>query len=256
MRFADDIILISETAEDLQVMLNDLNKESLKVGLKMNKSKTKVMFNSKVQSKEITVDGEDLEEVKEYIYLGQLLELTKDHEKEIKRRIAIGWKMYGKYRDIMRGPLPVCLKRKVYNQCILPAMIYGCETWKLTKVIENKLRSAQRAMERSMLGITLKDRKRASWVRDQTKVKDIIVAIKEQKWKWAGQIARREDGRWSKSVTEWTPRDGKRGRGRPDRRWRDEIESFAGVTWQRLAQSYDSWEELGEAFVQQWTSNG
>ena len=256
LRFADDIVLISETAEDLQEMVSDLNKESLKVGLKMNKSKTKVMFNSKVQSKAIKIDGEDLEEVEEYNYLGQMLKLNKDHENEIKRRITVGWKMYGKYGNIMRGSLPVCLKRKVYNQCILPAMLYGCETWKLTKAMEMKLRSAQRAMERSMLGITLKDRKRASWIREQTGVKDILEAIKEQKWKWAGEVARKEDGRWSRRVTDWTPRDGKRGRGRPDRRWRDEIERFAGVTWHRLAQSCESWKKLGEAFVQQWTSDG
>ena len=52
----------------------------------------------------------------------------------------------------------MCLKRKVYNGCILPAMTYGCETWKLTKSSENKLRIAQRAMERAMLGVTLRDR--------------------------------------------------------------------------------------------------
>ena len=78
-----------------------------------------------------------------------MLKLNKDHENEIKRRITVGWKMYGKYGNIMRGSLPVCLKRKVYNQCILPAMLYECETWKLTKAMETKLRSAQRAMERS-----------------------------------------------------------------------------------------------------------
>ena len=135
-------------------------------------------------------------------------------------------------------------------------MLYGCETWKLTKAMETKLRSAQRAMERSMLGFILKDRKRASWIREQTGVKDILEAIKEQKWKWAGEVARKEDGRWSRRMTDWTPRDGKRGRGRPDRRWRDEIERFAGATWHRLAQSCESWKKLGEAFVQQWTSDG
>ena len=53
-------------------------------------------------------------------------------------------------------------------------------------------------MERSMLGITLRDRKRSTWIREQTKVTDIIEVIKEQKWRWAGHIARREDNRWNK----------------------------------------------------------
>ena len=85
-------------------------------------------------------------------------------------------------------------------------MTYGSETWKLPKTMENKLRSAQRGMERSMLEISLRDRKRASWVREKTKVKDLLVAIKEKKWRWAGHVARREENRWNKRLTDWTPR--------------------------------------------------
>jgi len=57
----------------------------------------------------------------------------------------------------------------MYNQCVIPAMAYGCETWKLTKQTENLLRIAQRAMKRAMLGITLRDRKRSTWIREKTK---------------------------------------------------------------------------------------
>ena len=256
LRFADDIILISETPEELQVMLNDLNRESLKVGLKMNRSKTKVMFNRNANRLTIKIEDEDLEQVEEYNYLGQIIKLEKDHEIEIKRRITIGWKAFYKNKDIMKSTLPICLKRKVYNECIIPAMTYGCETWKLTKALENKLRVAQRSMERAMLGITLRERKRTTWIREQTKVRDIIEIIKEQKWRWAGHIARREDDRWSKRLVEWIPRGHKRSRKRPDRRWRDEIVKFAGVTWYRKAQSRSSWKDLGKAFVQQWTGNG
>ena len=59
-----------------------------------------------------------------------------------------------------------------------------------------------------MLGISLRDKKRASWIRENTKVKDILVTIKEQKWRWAGHIASREDNRWNKRLTDWTPREG------------------------------------------------
>ncbi|XP_076039237.1 uncharacterized protein LOC143024328 [Oratosquilla oratoria] len=61
----------------------------------------------------------------------------------------------------------------------------GCETWKLTKATETKLRTTQRIMERSTMGITLRDRKRASWVREQTRVKNNVEAVKERKWNWA-----------------------------------------------------------------------
>ena len=92
-------------------------------------------------------------------------------------------------------------------------------------------------MERSRLGIVLRDKKRASWIREKTKFKDILVAIKEQNWRYAGHVARREDNIWNKRLTDRTPRKGKRDRRRPDRRWRDEIEITAGATWQQLAKS-------------------
>ena len=141
----------------------------------------------------IKIDGKDLEQVDEYIYLGQLIKLKKDNDSEIKRRIKIGWMTFGKNRDILKSKMPICLKRKIYNQCVIPAMTYGCETWKLTKQAENLLRIAQRAMERAMLGITLRDRKRSTWIREKTKVKDIIQVVKQQKWRWAGHVARMND---------------------------------------------------------------
>ena len=106
-----------------------------------------------------------------------------------------------------------------------------------------------------MIGISLRDKKRSSWIIENTRVKDIFVAIMEQKWRWAGHVARRDDNRWNKRLTDWTPREGKRDRRRPDRRWRDEIEKAAGTTWQQLARSRESWKRLREAFVQQWTVN-
>jgi hypothetical protein len=55
--------------------------------------------------------------------------------------------------------LPLSLKKKLFNQCVLPAMTNGCETWISTKKLSQNLLVAQRAMERSMLNVTKRDRK-------------------------------------------------------------------------------------------------
>ena len=57
----------------------------------------------------------------------------------------------------------------------------GSETWSLKKILERKLQSAQREMERIMLGITWRDRRRASWIREQTKVEDMLSTNKRKK---------------------------------------------------------------------------
>jgi hypothetical protein len=62
-----------------------------------------------------------------------------------------------KMRDIFKGSIPLSLKRKAFDQCILPVLSYGCETWSLTREMEQKLRAIQGRLERSVLGITLRD---------------------------------------------------------------------------------------------------
>jgi len=86
-----------------------------------------------------------------------------------------------------------------------------------------------------MLGITRRDRKTNEWIRAQTKVEDVIKTAKKVKWRWAGHIARRTDGRWTTSVLHWIRREKKRSRRRPNVRWVDEIKRFSGATWMRIA---------------------
>ncbi len=119
--------------------------------------------------------------MEEYTYLGQIVNANPGHEKEIGRRIGIGWSAFGKQNLVMDSNLPLSLRRKVNNQCSLPILTYGAETWRLTKELERKLKTAQRGMERGMLGVTWRDRKRASWIREQTKVEDILMTIKNKK---------------------------------------------------------------------------
>ena len=101
----------------------------------------------------------------------------------------------------------MCLKRKVYYSCVLPAMTYGAETWSLTKQAHKKLAAAQTKMERSMLNITYHDRKTNTWVRAKTGVTDVIKTTRRMKWYWAGHISRLKDDRWTKRITTWKGRD-------------------------------------------------
>ncbi len=160
------------------------------------------------------IENEALELMKEYTYLGQMVSANPVHEKEIRRRIGVGWSAFGKENLVMNSNLPLSRKRKVYNQCIRPFLTYGSETWRLTKESERKLRRAQRGMERRMLGITWRDKRLTSWVREQTKVEDILMTVKNKKWIWAGHVMRRRDNRWTTRVRQWQLRNCRRNHGR------------------------------------------
>nr|ADI61810.1 endonuclease-reverse transcriptase [Bombyx mori] len=257
LRFADDIVIMAESLQDLQEMVHSLNAASQRVGLGMNLDKTKVMFNGNVIPRPIDVGGTPLEVVQEYIYLGQTLQLGRNNfEKEVTRRIQLGWAAFGKLRQVFSSPIPQCLKTKVYNQCVLPVLTYGAETWTLTVRLVHKLKVTQRAMERAMLGLSLRDRIRNEVIRAKTKVIDIARRVSKLKWQWAGHICRRTDNRWGRRVLEWRPRTGKRSVGRPPARWSDDLRKAAGSNWMRRTEDRVQWRTLGEAYVQQWTAAG
>ncbi|XP_047996401.1 uncharacterized protein LOC125234237 [Leguminivora glycinivorella] len=127
----------------------------------MNMSKTKVMTNISGESiPTIRVGSEPLEMVKQYVYLGHVISFDKTlQEKEISRRIQLGWAAFNKLADILKpADIPQCLKTRLFNQCVPPSMTYGAETWTLSKKAVHMIRVAQRAMERAMLGIKMQDR--------------------------------------------------------------------------------------------------
>ena len=179
LRFADDILILSHTPEELQGMIRELADESCKAGLNMNINKTKVMIGSNNQNFKIAVQGKDLETVEHYIYLGKKITLNNETGEEIKRRIQLDWVKFGTlFRD---HTLPISLKRQVFDQCIISVLSYGAETWTTTKCLEKKLRVTERAMERIMIGVAMKDRVTNEDLRKKSRVQDIIntIIIKE-----------------------------------------------------------------------------
>ena len=91
-------------------MMDDLARASKEVGLEMNESKTKTMYNKFSPGGRILVGGVKLEQVDKYVYLGQLI--TADHTvaAEVNRRIMLGWKAFGKHHAVWDSQLPLCLK--------------------------------------------------------------------------------------------------------------------------------------------------
>ena len=119
-------------------------------------------------SEDILIDQQKIEKVTEFKYLGQTTHLKDTTKEEIYARIRAAWNCFGKNKEILQEQLT------------------------------NKLRTAQRAMERKMLDLKLKDKIPCSEIRKRTKIIDIIEYTLKQKWKWAGHIARLKDNRWTK----------------------------------------------------------
>lgn len=248
LRFADDIVIVSESCNQMQQMITMLHTASKQVGLEMNSSKTKIMTNS-IQ-RPIDVNNTPLQYVKEYIYLGKQISFSKDNNLlEISRRIKTTWNKYWNLKEVFKSDLPTNLKKKVMDSNLLPCLTYACQTWKFNNVIKNKITTCQRGMERSMLNIKKQHRVRHSKIRSATKAIDALTHAQKLKWKWAGHVARLQDKRWTKRILSWSGPIGKRKQGRPFMRWEDEITKIAGSQWLEVAQNRDHWHSLEEAFT-------
>jgi hypothetical protein len=253
LKFADDIVLIGRSAKEVEHMLEELLEETKQIGLRVNFEKSKVMnFNCQTDGSLHLNQERIIENVNSFIYLGQ--RIGKDGQwGEITRRVALGWSMFKRFNHLFRSTVAMENKRRLFQMCIIPVMLYGCETWTLTEKIIKKMRTSMRAMQRIMLGVTRRDRKTKIWIAKEAMVEDIGRLIIERKWNWAGHIARTKDNRWTKEIIDWYPRTLKRSRGRPTNRWDEEFRRICGgATWQRVAQERTEWERMKTVYGGVW----
>ena len=145
--FADDIILIGTKPCDLEDSLRILCEAVRLTGLQIHPGKTQWMKNSYVEDYSLHLEGSVIEEVSSYVYLGQAITMDNDLTAEISRRRKAGWAAFNKYRDVLTDKrLDVQTRGQVFNTHVLPALVYGCETWNKTRAEEDRLAVTQRAM--------------------------------------------------------------------------------------------------------------
>ena len=101
LRYADDITLMAESEEELNSLLVKVKKESEKVGLKLNIQKTKIMASSPITSWQI--DGETVETVVDFIFLGSKITADGDCSHEIKRCLLLGRKVMTNLDSILKN---------------------------------------------------------------------------------------------------------------------------------------------------------
>ena len=131
LRYADDITLMAES-EELKSLLMKVKEESGKVGLKLNIQKTKIMASSPITSWQR--DGETVETVRDFIFLGSKITADGDCSHEIKRRLLLGRKLMTSLESIFKSrditlPTKVCLIKAM----VFPVVMYGCESWTVKK---------------------------------------------------------------------------------------------------------------------------
>ena len=137
LRYADDTTLMAESEEELKSLLMKAKEQSEKVGLKLNIQKNKIMASGPITSWKI--DGETVEAVRDFIFLGSKTTAHGDVSHEIKRCLLLRTKVMAYLDSILKSrditlPTKVCLVKAV----VFPVIMYGCESWAIQKAAAAK----------------------------------------------------------------------------------------------------------------------
>ena len=132
LRYADDTTLMAESKGELKRFLMKVKEESEKVGLKLNIQKTKIMASGPITSWEI--DGETVETVSDFIFLGSQIIANCDCSHEIKRHLILGRKVMTNLDSILkRKDITLQTKVLLVKPMFFPEVMYGCESWTVKK---------------------------------------------------------------------------------------------------------------------------
>ena len=132
LRYADDTTLMAESEEELKSLLMKVKEETEKVSLKLNIQKTKIMASGPITSWQI--DGETVETVSAFIFLGSKITADDDFSHEIKRCLLLGRKVMSNLDSIFKSrDITLPTKVRLVKAMVFPVVMYGCECWTVKK---------------------------------------------------------------------------------------------------------------------------
>ena len=233
IRFADDTVVIAETEDDLQHMIDSLNTTCIEYGMALNAKKTKTMVMSKANEGKvckIRVNNTELDQVEKYKYLGAMITEDGRSLQEVKRRIAIAKDAFMKYGELLKNKIAMKTKKKVLDCYIYSALMYGCESWTINEESKRRIEAFEMWCLRRILMISWMDRVTNQEVlrRAGKDTKTLYQNICRRKLKFAGHIIRGSSGMMCTNIIEGAI-EGRRSRGRQRKGWFDNIKEWMNV---------------------------
>ena len=241
IRFADDQAVVASTEKGLQYLMDDIVKTAKKYDMKLNVKKTKVMRISKrnIGTVDITVEGQKMEQVKSFKYLGSIITDDGRCEAEIKARIATAKEAFSKRKVLLTKKLSKRVKKRIIKTIIWSIALYSSESWTLRVDEEKRLQAFEMWLWRRMERISYKDKKTNEEVLEMVGGKlSILQLVVKRKKNWLGHILR-ADGILKEMIE--GRMEGRRSRGRPRIGMLDVLKEGSYERMKRRAEDRVAW---------------
>ena len=241
VRFADDQAMVANTERGLQKLINSLNLKAKDFNMKINVKKTKAMRISRSgeETINITLDNQQVEQVKSFKYLGAIITSNGRCNEEIRTRIAMAKTAFMKRRELLTKALHIETKKKIVKTIIWSVALYGSETWTLQEKDKKRIEALETWIWRRMQCISWQDKKTNEEVFEAINEKrSILNTIIRRKKNWIGHILRGES--MVKTIIEGRFL-GKRGRGKPRKGMLDEFKSSSYRILKDMTSKREEW---------------
>ena len=213
-------------ADELASLVDGLDKTSAAFGMEISAEKTKLMTNNANGiSIDIRINGEKLDEVDSFKYLGAVV-TDQGSKPEVLSRIAQTTAALARLKTIWSDKhISLSSKIRLMRSLVISVLLYACETWTLTADILKKLQATEMRCFRKLLGISYRDHITNDAVRDRIRqaigpYDDILTTVKKRKLKWFGHVSRSSG--LAKTILQGTVQGGRR-RGRQKKCWENNI---------------------------------
>ena len=237
LRYADDTALLAGNEKELTELTSKINEVGKQFGMKINIKKTKAMVVSKKPKNtpkiNIAIDGQQIEQVTSYMYLGSLITEDGRCEKEIKRRIMIARTTFINMRTLLscRG-INLKTRLRAIKCYIWPTLFYGSLTWTVTKSLLSRLDAFDMWLYRRVLKISWTEKITNEEVLSRMGTdREIVRQFNTRKLQYLGHLIRHKTTQLQLIEGQI---EGRRSRGRPRNTWTTDITTTKGMKYYQL----------------------
>ena len=253
LMFADDIAFVAHSHADAQDIITRFADSARIFGLKINIKKTEVMYQPPPGSTDpgldIQINGENLNNVKNFKYLGTTVSDNNKHDAELELRISNASKAFGRLRDRVWQNKDLTIKTKcaVYRAIVLSTLLYGVEAWVVYRVAAHRLSVYMMRHLRQILNINWRQHISNTKILEITELPSMYDTLINRCLRWTGHVNRLSNNRLPKLILYSQLAEGTRGIGRPKLRYKDTIKrnlkdkDIPLGSWQKLSTNRADW---------------